>query len=135
MILAVQVFNGPGYKFKTELFSVLANIAWTYLLHEYYTRKKVPIVDADGRSLLLGSMVGRHDCPLSSGIKYNLRAMKIIRDEVEHLLLRQSDRRWASMFQACCLNFESTLKKHFGEQLSLQRELGSGLISAGPKPG
>lgn len=123
MILAVQVFNGPGYKFKTELFAVLANIAWTYLLHEFYDRKKVPIVDADGRSLLLSNMVERHDCPLSPGIKNNLRAMKIIRDEVEHLLLKRSDKRWATLFQACCLNFESTLKKHFGEQLSLQREL------------
>jgi len=123
MILAVQVFNGPGYKFKTELFAVLATIAWTYLLHEYYERKKVNIVGADGRSLLLGQMVERHDCPLSSGIKNNLRSMKVIRDKVEHLLLKRSDKRWATLFQACCLNFESTLKKHFGEQLSLQREL------------
>lgn len=123
MILAVQVFNGPGFKFKTELFAVLANIAWTYLLHEFYDRKKVAIVDADGRSLLLSNMVERHDCPLSSGIKNNLRAVKTIRDEVEHLLLKRSDKRWAMLFQACCLNFESTLKKHFGEQLSLQREL------------
>lgn len=123
MILAVQVFNGPGYKFKTELFAVLANIAWTYLLHEYYARKKVAIVGADGRSLLLGQMVERHDCPLSAGAKNNLRAVKIIRDEVEHLLLKRSDKRWATLFQACCLNFESALKKHFGEQLSLQREL------------
>jgi hypothetical protein len=123
MILAVQVFNGPGYKFKTELFAVLASIAWTYLLHEYYTRKKVAIVGADGRSLLLGQMLARQDCPLSTGIKHNLRAMKIIRDEVEHLLLKRSDKRWATLFQACCLNFDSTLKKHFGEQLSLQREL------------
>lgn len=123
MILAVQVFNGPGYKFKTELFAVLANIAWTYLLHEYYARKKVAIVDADGRSLLLSNMVERHDCPLSSGVKHNLRAMKIIRDEVEHLLLKRSDKRWVTLFQACCLNFENALKKHFGEQLSLHHEL------------
>jgi len=123
MILAVQVFNGPGYKFKTELFAVLANIAWTYLLHEFYARKKVAIVGADGRSLLLGNMVERHDCPLSSGIKNSLRAMKIIRDEVEHLFLKRSDKRWATLFQACCLNFESMLKKYFGEQLSLQPEL------------
>lgn len=39
MLLAVQVFNSAGLKFKTEVFSVLANIAWTYLLHEYYDKK------------------------------------------------------------------------------------------------
>ncbi len=36
MILAVQVFNSPSCCFKTEIFAVLANIAWTYLLHAHY---------------------------------------------------------------------------------------------------
>jgi len=36
MILAVQVFNSSALKFKTEVFAMLANVAWTYLLHEYY---------------------------------------------------------------------------------------------------
>lgn len=40
MCLAVQVFNSPSTKFKTELFSILANIAWTYLIHEYYEKKE-----------------------------------------------------------------------------------------------
>jgi len=123
MILAVQVFNGPGFRFKTELFAVLANIAWTYLLHEYYSRKKVAIVDADGRALLLSKMLERPDCPLSKGTKNNLTALKKIRDEVEHLLLKRNDKRWSTLFQAGCLNFENTMKKHFGEQLSLQHEL------------
>ena len=34
--LAVQIFNSPTLNFKTEVFAVLANIAWTYLLHEFY---------------------------------------------------------------------------------------------------
>lgn len=83
MILAVQVFNSAGLKFKTEVFAVMANIAWTYLLHEFYERSGVRIVGADGRSLLLSQMVERHDCPLSDGIRNNLRAMKLIRDDVE----------------------------------------------------
>jgi hypothetical protein len=40
MILAVHVFNSPSCLFKTEIFVVLVNISWTYLLHEYYLRKK-----------------------------------------------------------------------------------------------
>ncbi|MFM8516981.1 MAG: DUF3644 domain-containing protein, partial [Nevskiaceae bacterium] len=39
------VFNSPSLSFKTEVFSVLANIAWTYLMHEYYERKGVQIKD------------------------------------------------------------------------------------------
>ena len=123
MILAVHVFNSPSCCFKTEMFAVLANIAWTYLLHSYYEQKKVKIIGADGRSLLLGQMLARQDCPLSQGVKDNLATMKGIRDEVEHLLLGRSDLKWAPLFQACCLNFESFIVKLFGERLSLQKEL------------
>jgi len=35
MVLAVTIFNSGNYRFKTEVFAVLANIAWTYLLHEH----------------------------------------------------------------------------------------------------
>src|SRR4030095_2114428 len=48
MILAVTIFNSGGYRFKTELFSVLANIAWTYLLHERYSRSGIEPINADG---------------------------------------------------------------------------------------
>jgi len=35
-LTAVQVFNNPLIKFKSETFIVLMNIAWTYVLHAYY---------------------------------------------------------------------------------------------------
>mgnify|MGYP001333087490 CR=1 FL=1 len=72
MILAVQTFNSPGVNFKTEVFSVLANIAWTYLLHQHYERTKVSIYNSDGQSLSLTAMLERPDCPVSEGTKNNL---------------------------------------------------------------
>jgi len=123
MILAAQVFNSAGLNFKTEVFAVLATIGWTYLLHEYYERKNIAIIEPDGRSLLLSKMIKRRDSPLSEGIKNNLEALKSIRDEVEHLLLGKSDLKWQGLYQACCLNFEKTITELFGEQLSLANEL------------
>lgn len=123
MILAVQVFNSPSLKFKTEVFAMLANVAWTYLLHEYYHRKGVEIIEKDGRSLLLSEMVKKPDVPLSQGIKDNLNALKVIRDTVEHLLFRKSDLKWLSIFQACCLNFDQKLCDLFGEQTTLKNDL------------
>ncbi|MGO6946871.1 DUF3644 domain-containing protein [Rhizobium johnstonii] len=123
MILAVQVFNSAGLKFKTEVFTMLANVAWTYLMHEYYDQKGVNIVGADGRSLLLSQMVERHDCPLTEGVRQNLRAMKILRDKVEHLILGKADLTWLPIFQACCLNFDKVLCDLFGEQLTLSNDL------------
>ena len=91
MVLAVQIFNSPSLKFKTEVFSILVNVAWTYLLHEFYIRKKVKVVGDDGRTLLLNQMIKRQDCPLSPGMKKNLEALKLIRDDVKHNLLGKSD--------------------------------------------
>ena len=123
MILGVQLFNTAAFRFKAEVFSVLVNIAWTYLLHEFYERKKIKIVQKGGRSLLLGQMIERPDCPLSDGTKNNLRSLKTIRDEVEHKLLGKSDVKWFGLFQACCLNFDKAMCKLFGDQLTLAHEL------------
>lgn len=123
MILAVQVFNSAGLSFKTEVFAVLANISWTYLLHEYYVRKRVNIIKNDGKTVALSEMIEREDCPLSDGVRKNLKDLKVIRDEVEHKLLGRGDIKWQSLFQACCLNFNRCIQEFFGERLSLTHEL------------
>lgn len=126
MVLAVQVFNSPTLRFKTEVFAVLANVAWTYLLHEHYERQGIPIIE-DGRSLLLSQMTARGDCPLSQGMKDNLSAIKEIRDAVEHTLFRRADAKFLSIFQACCLNFDKAICDIFGVEKSLKHELSMSL--------
>ena len=123
MALAVQVFNSPSLKFKTEVFAMLANVAWTYLMHEFYARRGVQLENADGHTLLISQMVRRPDCPLSKGMVRNLEAMKEIRDSVEHKTLGRTDRNWLSLFQACCLNYDKMLCAWFGDRLSLQSDL------------
>ncbi len=123
MILAVQIFNSAALNFKTEVFAVLVNIAWTYLLHEHYERLGQSIIQDDGRSLLLSQMIEKPDCPLSDGVRHNLRALKIIRDDVEHKLLGKGDLKWQGLFQACCLNFDKTLCTLFGKRLTLANDL------------
>ena len=123
MVLGVQVFNSPAMRFKSEVFAMLVNVAWTYLLHEYYERKNVKIVGKDGRSLLLSQMIDRQDCPLSKGMKDNLKALKILRDDVEHKLLGRADAKWLGLFQACCLNFDKAICDLFGSHLTLSHDL------------
>lgn len=127
MILAVTIFNSGIYRFKSEVFSVLANIAWTYLLHEFYDRKGISPLNADGTTFALSAMISREDCSLSKGIKNNLRSLKTIRDDVEHKLLGRSDVKWLALFQACCLNFDKTISEWFGARTSLQSELSTAL--------
>ena len=123
MILAVQIFNSAALRFKTEVFTVLASIAWTYLLHEFYNRKGVSVVNDDGNSLLLSQMVEKQDCPLSNGARDNIRAIRKLRDKVEHLLLGKADLKWLPLFQACCLNFDKALCELFGDRLTLSNDL------------
>ena len=123
MILAVTIFNGGSFRFKTEVFAVLANIAWTYLLHEYFERKDISTLNKDGTTFALSQMLLRSDCPLSKGMKNNLKSLKIIRDDVEHKILGRSDTKWLALFQACCLNFDKALIEWFGDRVSLQKDL------------
>jgi hypothetical protein len=124
MILAVELFNTPRIGFKTGVFSMLANVAWTYLLHEYYDSIGVNILNDAGFSLLLSQMVARNDCPISKGCKQNLAALKEIRDVVEHRTIGPFDSKWLPIFQANCLNFEKALTDLFGPRVTLGRDLG-----------
>lgn len=127
MILAVELFNTPRIAFKAGVFSMLANVAWTYLLHEFYQSKGVPIINKDGFSLLLSQMIARDDCPLSKACKQNLDALKEIRDVVEHRTIGPFDLKWLPLFQSTCLNFEKALTQLFGPRLTLGRDLGFAL--------
>lgn len=123
MLLAVQIFNSPTLRFKTEVYAVLANIAWTYLLHEYYAKRGVVIIQKSGRALLLSQMIARDDCPISQGVRDNLSSLKLIRDAVEHTMFRRSDTCFLSIFQACCLNFDKALCDLFGKEKTLKNDL------------
>ena len=123
MILAVEIFNSPSLKFKTEIFTVLASIAWTYLLHEFFERRGTKITDNQGRSLLLSQMIKRQDCPLSKGVKNNISLIINLRDKVEHLILGPYDKNWFAYFQACCLNYEKAICDIFRPELSLSNHM------------
>ncbi|QPC99051.1 DUF3644 domain-containing protein [Qipengyuania soli] len=123
MIAAVEIFNSPAMLFKVQIFPVLSQVAWTYLLHEYYDRRGVEIIDANGNSLLLGQMLNRDDCPLESEVKKNLIAVKTLRDNVEHKLLASIGRTYWPLFQANCLNFDQAIRKLFGDNTGLRDSL------------
>lgn len=127
MIMAVEIFNTPRIVIKAGVFSMLANVAWTYLLHEYYESKNVQIISKEGFSFSLSQMIARPDCPLSKACKQNLTALKEIRDVVEHRSIGPFDLKWLPLFQSNCLNFEKALTDLFGPRLTLGRELGFSL--------
>lgn len=123
MMSAVQIFNSPTTLFKVEIFPVLSQIAWTYLMHEYYQRKGIETIDGNGNSILISQMLNRDDCPLAEDVQKNLIAIKTLRDNVEHKTLSSVGRSYWPLFQANCLNFDQTIRKLFGEDLGLEQFL------------
>ena len=135
MIAAVHIFNGAGLTFRAELFIVTSIIAWTYLLHAWFRREGIDYryLKADGTVLKtkhgedcyweLGKCI-RHDrCPVAKGSIKNLDFLLELRHEIEHRSTSRIDDAVSAKLQACCINFNDTIKTQFGPQYGLERRL------------
>jgi hypothetical protein len=131
---AVQTYNNPLTKFKTESFIVLMNIAWTYLLHAYYRERGI-----EYRYYRPGPKRRRFDrtksgafkywelerclnddaCPLDGPTKLNLRFLIGLRHEIEHHSSTGVDQRLSNRYLACCLNYERYICELFDRSYSL----------------
>lgn len=135
---AVQTFNNPLTRFKTETFIVLMVIAWTYLLHAYYRREGVeyryykdgptgPIFEQTKagafRHWELGRCLSENACPLDDPTKLNLRFLIGLRNEIEHHQSDGVDDHFSGRYLACCLNYERFICQLFGSRYSLGEEV------------
>jgi hypothetical protein len=138
MIAAVHNFNSAGLYFRAELFIVTAIIAWTYLHHAYFRREDVDyryfkVVDGakqvdttqNGAEKYweLGRCLRDVKCPLVKGTKDNLDFLLELRHEIEHRSTSRIDDAISAKLQACCLNFNDTIKMLFGARYGLERRL------------
>jgi len=138
MIAAVHIFNSAGLTFRTELFIVTAMIAWTYLLHAWFKREgvdyrytkteggqKATVKTTNGadKYLDLSSCIRHARTPLESGVQDNLGFLLELRHEIEHRSTSRIDDAISAKLQACCINFNDTIKRLFGFQYGLERRL------------
>lgn len=137
-LAAVQVFNNPLVRFKSETFIVLVNIAWTYLLHAYYRRSGVEYryyrgsgrgrryertADGSFRYWDLRKCLVAPECPLDNETKKNLLFLIGLRDEITHHMSPVLDQFVSARYQACCLNYNRSLKQLFGDQHGIDQHL------------
>jgi hypothetical protein len=138
ILSAVQIFNNPLIRFKSEQFVVLSVISWTYLLHAYYRQQKV-----DYRYFKLKGSRKYYDktkngafkywelekcvkdprSPLDGDVKNNLLFLIGIRHEIEHKLTTRIDDKLSAKFQAACVNYNDCVKRNFGERFGIDRYL------------
>lgn len=141
-LTAVQVFNNPLMKFKSETFIVLMNIAWTYLLHAYFRRGHVEYrhyqrhgskrrfdraLGGGFRYWELTKCLNAPECPLDNETKKNLLFLIGLRDAITHHMSPVLDEYVSARYQACCLNYNSYVKSLFGERYGIDQHLGYSL--------
>jgi len=158
-LAAVQIFNSPLITFKSEIFIVLMNIAWTYLLHAYYRKHHIEYryyQQRVKRRVFDKTKSGAHkhwelerclndrQSPIDKDTANNLRFLIGIRHEIEHRMTSRLDSSLSAKFQACCLNYNEYARKLFGEKFGIDKHLAFSLqfssisreqVAALPSPG
>jgi hypothetical protein len=138
-LCAIKIYNDPLIRFKSESFTVLMIIAWTYLLHAYYRGKGM-----DYRYFKFVNNRRRYDrtshgaykhwelerclnettCPIDGNTQKNLRFLIGLRHEIEHQMATAGvDAYFSSRYQACAVNFNDYLAKLFGTEHRLDEYL------------
>jgi hypothetical protein len=136
---AVGVYNNPSITFKTEIYITNAIISWTYLFHAYYEklgidyhfcritlngRKRYIKVNGRNKAWDISKCLASNESPLSDPQKNNLLFLIQIRNLIEHTSIVDIDDLVSSQIMACSINFNTQVKKLFGEKYSLDKELG-----------
>lgn len=149
MLAAVQIYNNPLIKFKSETFITLAVIAWTYLMHAYYEqigvdyryyklkgkRKQYDKTDYGAiKEWELSKCIKVAESPLSVPIKTNLNFIIGIRNEVEHQMTNVLDQAISAKLQACALNYNHCLTEWFGKKNGIENELVMSIQFSGVDP-
>lgn len=137
-LCAIRVFNDPHVSFKSETFIVLMNIAWTYLLHAHYRRKRIEYryftqtgkkrkFDRTKHGAFkyweLERCLNDKASPIDKNTTNNLRFLIGLRHEIEHQMTRSLDSFLSGRYQACALNYNEYMKKLFGKRYALDSHL------------
>jgi len=107
-------------------------IAWTYLLHAYFRSKGIEYRYYEMTGIKkkfhktthgaykhweLERCLNERSCPLDHNTKNNLKFLIGLRHEIEHQMTTKIDDVLSSKFQACCLNYNDSLRELFGERI------------------
>jgi hypothetical protein len=137
-LAAVQIFNNPQITFKSEMFIVLMNIAWTYMLHAYFRKLGVEYRYFEQKGKIrrfarkangaykyweLERCLNENPCSVDRDAANNLRFLIGVRHEIEHQMTTRIDASFSAKFQACCLNYNDHIRKFFGDEHAIDKHL------------
>ena len=137
---AIQIYNNPLIKFKTETFIVLMIIAWTYLLHAFYKSKKIDYryvdkgksterrkvyLKVEGRYKLweLATCLEQRESPVSLACKQNLQFLIGLRNRIEHQMVPIIEDIISARLHACGLNYNKYIVSLFNPRYAIDKDL------------
>ena len=139
-LAAVEAYNRPGPRFRTEQFLVMIIIAWTALFHAiYFKRGKRPWyrkrnsgsgtavryqkVDGDPKHWDLSECIRQFYGSDYSPERQNLEFLLGLRNKIEHRYLPELDPSLYGECQAALLNLEDLIVSNFGKKHALMEQL------------
>ena len=134
-LLAVEVYNKPAVKFKSEGYIALMVMAWTALMHAIFLRKGMSPyykgakggfikVDGDFKHWELAECAKQFwGVETANPIRKNLEFFIPLRNKIEHRHVPQLDGAIFGECQALLLNFDALLGQQFGPKHQLRESL------------
>lgn len=134
-LLAVEVYNKPAVKFKSEGYVALMIMAWTALMHAIFLRKgKSPYykgangrfikVDGDFKHWELAECAKQFwGADTANPMRKNVEFFIPLRNKIEHRHVPQLDSAIFGECQALLLNFDMLLGQQFGHKHQLRESL------------
>ncbi len=138
MMSAFAIYNNPTITFKSELFIVNSEIAWTYLFHAYYSKNhvcyyyrktlqngkyKYEYIDGRRREWELSRCIKETKSPIDEPTTKNLEILIQIRNKIEHSYYETNDSLISAKIQACSINFNYYIKQLFGTKFGLDKNM------------
>jgi hypothetical protein len=132
-LLALDIYNRPNTKFKSEGFIVMIIIAWTAILHAIFTKRGTDfyyrdkhgnptVIDGDTKVWELRECL-KNFFDSNDPIRKNLEFLITLRNKIEHRYLPFLDASIAGECQAALLNLDELIDKEFTNYYSLKDEL------------
>lgn len=131
--LAIDIYNRPLTKFKTEGYISMMVIAWTSLFHsifeeehiDYYHYNKdgsIQEIDGEKKYIELSECIKRTN-DINEATKQNLIFLIGLRNKIEHRIVPSLDVQVCGECQSCLMNFEKLLSLKFGNYYSIGENL------------
>lgn len=119
-IMGLEIYNKPTIKYRIEGFSFFICNAWELMLKAELLNRNEDIYysDKSGRTLSLEPTIKKIYSDKNTRVRLNLEKIIELRNISTHFITEDYEAKYASLFQACVLNFVNEIKRFHNIDIS-----------------